>query len=1612
MRILGYIVLAGVSSLMGATAEDRRPAMVATAQVPLAFERATSGDTRWTARGNGYRLGVGAADVEVGLRDEQLRILFVGANAKAPSAGLDALPGKVNYFIGRDPKLWLRDIPTYGRVRYSGVYPGVDVVWYGRQGKLEYDLELQPGADASRIAMRFKGARKLALEGSGDLRVEMASGSLSLKLPEVYQDGSGGRKRIDCRYDLRAGNEVGFHLAVYDKSRPLVIDPTLVYATFFGSGGLYVQAMTVDSLGNVYIGGYTSSGFLPVVNPVQPGLLGITNAFISKFDPTGKTVLYSTYLGGSSGDYLSGTAVDSSGNLVGTGYTYSTDFPLVNAMQSTYNGNSSAFAFKLNAAGNGLVYSTYLAGGGAQGNAVALDGSSNAYFTGYEYNMQTTPGALNNCCRAFVVKLSSTGGSVYAALLGADQGNAITVDALGAAYVSGYSTRSSFPNNPPGAQTTNAGGEDAFVAKLSPDGSSLVWATFLGGSGYDSANAIALGTGNVVYFGGQTSSSNLPVTAGVIQGTYGGNTDAFVASLSADGTSFGFVTYLGGSRSDTLTSLALGSNGLIVAGNTYSRDFPVSTALQPAFPGPPYTLLKSTNSGATFTPADAGLAASRYNAILPDPSTAGVILLDTGDTGNGVFRSTDDGATWVNVEPNSDGSTARSLSNPSVVYTADYCSLYKSTDGGQTWNPTNNGCPFLGLTVGISPTDPNTVVLFYGSTEYRSTDGGQTFPQTIAIPWYAYYDGAGVVASPDGSLYAVTGYGLYKSADAGLTWTQLGTGVLPSTLPGFALSTSNPSILYASDGNNVYKSTNAGLAWSEIGTGAGVNFLAVDPSNPQNIYGTGTGGLGVLISTDGGATWTPTGALVDSEYESGIALNPSNGSEVYLGVDVGQTGFVAKLSNDGTTLTWSTYYGGYGPDPIIMGGAAPAPSGNVWVAGYGDGSLPLTPDARNGNVAGNGSAFLAAIADAAASCGYTINPGTQYSYAAGWLAFAVTAPSGCPWTATPSDTWIHMIRSSGAGSGTIPLAVDANTTTSTRTGTVTVNSQVYTIVQPPSSCTYTLSNPTLTSAGGTATITVTAPAGCPWDVELQNGDAVTVTSAVSSPASVTSSITGTGDGTVTLSIPPNFGVNNNSYCVEIGGQSSCIGEAGVPPAISSLSPSSAAPGGAAFTLTVNGTDFASGAAVNWNGTALSTTFVSLTQLTASVPASLIASAGEATVTVVNPGGATSGGAAFPFQSPLSFVPMTPCRVADTRYANGDFGSPSLAAVSSRSFTIPSSTNCSIPSTAAAWSLNVTVVPPPQGTLQWLTVWPSGQTQPYVSTLNSLDGRIKANAAIIPAGTGGAVSVYATNTTDLVLDIDGYFVPAASNASALAFYPLPPCRVADTRYASFGTLLGPPSLSAGQPRTFPVLSSSCNVPSTAQAYSLNFTAVPPAPFDYITTYPTGQTMPLASTLNDLTGTIVANAAIVPAGTGGSVSVYSSGATDLVIDINGYFAPPGTGGLSLYNLTPCRVLDTRQRAGRLPFSGEQDVNVAGSGCGAPAAAQAYVFNATVVPPGPLTWLTLWPQGGTMPVVSTLNALDGAITSNMAIVPTTNGSVSAYMSVPNTSYLILDIFGYFAP
>ena len=384
----------------------------------------------------------------------------------------------------------------------------------------------------------------------------------------------------------------------------------------------------------------------------------------------------------------------------------------------------------------------------------------------------------------------------------------------------------------------------------------------------------------------------------------------------------------------------------------------------------------------------------------------------------------------------------------------------------------------------------------------------------------------------------------------------------------------------------------------------------------------------------------------------------------------------------------------------------------------------------------------------------------------------------------------------------------------------------------------------------------------------------------------------------------------------------------------------------------------------------------------------------------------------PLSIAQQFVPLSqPCRAVDTRPGSG--GGGPIQGGTHQEFPISDAGSCAAMPSAALYSTNVTVVPATRS-LGYLTIWPAGQTQPLVSTLNSQDGRIKANAAIVPAGTNGQISVFATDTTNVIVDVNGYFAPVSG--STLAFYALPPCRVADTRYSTYPEGLGPPSLTGGQQRAFPILNATatCNIPpSGVAAYSLNLTVVPHGSLGFLTVWPTGQARPTVSTLNDVLGKVIANAAIVVAGTSGNVSVYPTNDTDLIIDINGYFAAAGMGGLSLYSVTPCRVIDTRHVGGGQPFVGvlNPPVDVLNTQCGVSSLAQAYAFNATVVPVAGLGYLTLWPDGIDQPLVSTLNAQDGLITNNMAIVPAgTLGKVDAYAS--GLTQLILDISSFFAP
>jgi len=399
------------------------------------------------------------------------------------------------------------------------------------------------------------------------------------------------------------------------------------------------------------------------------------------------------------------------------------------------------------------------------------------------------------------------------------------------------------------------------------------------------------------------------------------------------------------------------------------------------------------------------------------------------------------------------------------------------------------------------------------------------------------------------------------------------------------------------------------------------------------------------------------------------------------------------------------------------------------------------------------------------------------------------------------------------------------------------------------------------------------------------------------------------------------------------------------------------------------------------------------------------------------------------QTPLTFIPTGPCRVLDTRATAGPFGGPSLTAGSTRPVNITANPECAVPTSAAAYALNITVVP--QEPVGFLTVWPDGQDLPNVSTMNSWDGRVKAVAAIVAAGNNNTFDIFTTGATDVVIDISGYFV-GPGNRNALYYYPLKQvCELVNTVNPPTTDGLGGPALLNGVPRTFQVTNTpNCSIPSQAAVYVVNVIATPvnEASLGFLTMWPSNQAQPYTSNLNSYSGVPVANSAIVGSG-GGAISVFAAGAdTHVEIDLVGYFAPKsmhggqlGTlfesgdaSGDALYTFAPCRGNDTRPTTfiNRLDY-----VLQTQGGCQTtlPALAvqppiDAYVLNATVVPEEGLGYFPIWPYGQQMPVPSTLVSMDGSVTSNMVIVPTgRKGEISAFASSPTN--LIYDVAGYFA-
>lgn len=593
------------------TADQHGRVQASLDKLPLAFE-ANQGQTdpqvKYMARGNGYTVFLTANETVFAMSSQAppphsakhgwgvpsvagpatakqapaaIYMTPIGGNSQPQISAGSELPGRTNYFIGSDPSKWQQGVKHYATVSYRDVYPGVDMAFHGQQRQLEFDFVVGPGADAGRIAMGFTGAKKLSIDASGNLLLASAAGDVVLHKPVAYQEKDGKRELVDVGFEVKNSREAAFTLGAYDHQQELVIDPSLSYATYVGGAGEdEAFAITLDGSGNAYVTGQTKSISFNG-KPAGPNF----NVFVTKVNSTGTGFTYTDIFeatGGGTNCSASGTgscsgnaiAVDGSGNAYVAG-SATAGFPTLSAFQAVFQGGTSdAFALKLNSSGT-LLYSTYLGGNGSDiANGIAVDGSGNA-------------------------------------------------------YVAGETHSTNFPLSSSPIQSTQSG-DDAFVTKIDSTGLTLAYSTYLGGSSGNLASGIALDSSNNAYVTGITVSADFPTTGGVVQPLPGGGgeDDGFVTEVKADGSAWVYSTYLGGSGVDDALSIAVDAAGEVyVTGNTNSANFPTVNAAQTALGGASATnvFVTKLNAGGT-----ALLFSTYYGGTLDDAGT-GIALDSFGD---------------------------------------------------------------------------------------------------------------------------------------------------------------------------------------------------------------------------------------------------------------------------------------------------------------------------------------------------------------------------------------------------------------------------------------------------------------------------------------------------------------------------------------------------------------------------------------------------------------------------------------------------------------------------------------------------------------------------------------------------------------------------------------------------------------------------------------------------------------------------------------------------------------------------------------------------------------------------------------------------------------------
>ncbi len=814
----------------------------------------TSPTVSFLSRWSGNALFLTPSGAILRTPDSVWKMDFVGANPAVEAIGLQSLQRQAHYLIGTQEQ-WHTEVPSYGRVEYRNIYPGVDIIYSGDQGRLQYDLVIHPGADPSQITLRFEGTQPIQVDAGGGLVLRTLKGEWRHANSESYQIRSGAHSKVAARLMASGPNEATVAVGRYDRFKAL----TITYSTYLGGTGQdSATSIAVDTAGNTYLTGWTESTDFPEATGTRLGKPSSLDAYVAKLSPAG-TLVYITYLGGTGQDQAFGVAVDNSGSAVVVGTTYSTNFPVLNAVQPSLAGGHNAFVAKLNTAGNGLIFSTFLGGNGADtANAVALDAQGNIYVAGETTSanfpvLNPLQFGIGGGDDAFVCKFSSGGARLYSTFLGGignDRATAIAVDTSGYAYVTGSTYSTNFPTLN-AFQAKLGGGQDAFAAKIGVSGNSLIYSTYLGGSGGtvsapETGNGIAVDSTGSAYIAGATSSANFP-TLNPLQASLNGSEDAFVVKLSAVGSAPVYSTYLGGSSMDVANAIAIDDAGnAYIAGYTASTDFPLANAIQSSNAGVYDAFVLELNSAGNTLEMGTylgGSGADSANDIALDSSgnlyVAGQTLSNNFPTAGAIqiFQPSPASTFFLKIPvphvPSVVSGAPATATGPSATFIfvagdpagyADVNNVYflvNPTPGVQQntchgfYNRTSNAfylyndaltMPMGPLTPGTAGTLQNSECILYGSSSGLVSATGTTLSLKIGL-------------GAEGG-YANTTQGVYlwvkdnEGDDTG--WVQTGTwktNNVPSVVSGAPASATGPSATFTfvagdpagyADINNVY----------------------------------------------------------------------------------------------------------------------------------------------------------------------------------------------------------------------------------------------------------------------------------------------------------------------------------------------------------------------------------------------------------------------------------------------------------------------------------------------------------------------------------------------------------------------------------------------------------------------------------------------------------------------------------------------------------------------------------------------------------------------------------------------------------------------------------------